>query len=232
MKHFIDEIPKINLNKIEIDNKRIAAFVCIYLSPILLIGIHIKSENILVYIECFYYLTSMFMAEQLIFKERKKNYRCFKKRIDRYFILISMSIITCFAGEIILSILSNMIAKGISSNQESILEDPIIVILILACIYAPVVEETVFRYVIRKFIKNDMAFILISGTIFGLVHVLSSIPSHSLLEVIAYCIPHLGVGLYLAYIYVTTNSLETCIITHRGINILASFPIVLLYLYR
>ena len=232
MKHYLVDIPKINLKNIEVDNKRIVALVCIYLSPLLLSDIHVENEYIAAFIECFYYLTSMVMAELVTFKERKKNYRCFKKKTERYIVLNFTSIITCFAGQILLAIISNKVAEGSSTKQESVLGMPIGMILIMACVYSPVVEETIFRYALRKIIKNELAFILISGIVFGSVHVLSSISSHTLLEVVAYGIPHLGVGLYLAYIYASTNSLETCIITHRGINLLASFPLVLLYIYR
>ena len=232
MKHYLVDIPKINLKNIEVDNKRIVAFVCIYLSPLLLSDIHVENEYIAAFIECFYYLTSMVMAELVIFKERRKNYRCFKKRTKRYIVLIFTSITICFAGQLLLAIISNKVAKGSSTNQESVLGMPLGIILILACVYSPVVEETIFRYALRKIIKNELAFILISGIVFGSVHVLSSISSHTFLEVVAYGIPHLGVGLYLAYIYASTNSLETCIITHRGINLLASFPLVLINFYR
>ena len=131
---------------------------------------------------------------------------------------------------IIISSISRRFVTGVSVNQASITKMPLMRQLVLVIIYAPVVEEVLFRYVIRCLIRNAGLYILVSGLVFGMVHVLSSIGSRSSLEVILYALPHIGVGLHQGYIYASTNSIETCIITHRMINRFAGIPYIIAWI--
>ena len=74
-------------------------------------------------------------------------------------------------------------------------------------IYAPFVEELLFRKCIRKIIKgNDkytkIIYILISSIIFGLLHVITLDASFN---DILMGIPYMVVGLSLGYIYIKTD---------------------------
>ena len=74
-------------------------------------------------------------------------------------------------------------------------------------IYAPFVEELLFRKVVRNIVKgNDklmkIAYIIISAVIFGLLHVISLDASFS---DILMGIPYMIVGLALGYIYIKTD---------------------------
>ena len=228
MKYYIQNTPKIKLKHDANDRASIIVVLAVYLSPIVLFPFNIKNEDVIIFIECIYYVLSLFVAEYVIFKERKKNFRCFKKRWKQYVRLFVNSVLHCITLQIVLCIITSKISKGVSENQASVSKMPLVVLLIMALGYAPVVEEVVFRYVLRRLIKKDVLYIVISGLVFGLVHVLSSIGMHSVLDVFAYSLPHFGVGLYLAYVYASTNSIETCIIIHRGLNLFASIPLILL----
>lgn len=232
MRFYLLDTPKINLKYDSKDNGKIAAFFLIYLSPLMLLLFRIDNDDLFIYIECFYYLLVMYMAERVIFQERKKNFRCIKKRVKKYAKLFFVSITHCIGILIILSIISEKMSDGVSENQESIYEIPLLIQLILVLIYAPVVEEVLFRHMFRRLIKREGAYIIVSGVVFGIVHVISSIGSHRIIDVIAYSLPHLGVGLYLSYIYASTNSIETCIIIHRVLNLFAILPLILIYLYK
>lgn len=74
-------------------------------------------------------------------------------------------------------------------------------------LYAPFVEELLFRKCIRKIVKgNDkytkIAYILISAIIFGLLHVITLDASFNDMLM---GIPYMVVGLSLAYIYIKTD---------------------------
>ena len=233
MRFYMLNSPKINIDFESYNKAIIYLFVGIYLSPLMFQWFILDNDEYLIlFIVCLYYLSSLFLAECVVFKERIKNYRCFKKRLRRYIKLIFMAMMHCFGIEFCLVFISSKLASGKSANQESISTIPIVILLVLVLLYAPVVEEVLFRYVIRRIIRNDILFIIVSGTVFGTVHIISSIGTHSVVEVIAYSLPHLGVGYYLSYLYASTNSIEACIITHRFLNVMAAFPIVLMYMYR
>lgn len=232
MRFYLLDTPKINLKYDAKDNGKLIAFLIIYLSPLLLLLYRIENDDLFTYIECFYYLLVMYMAERVIFQERKKNFRCIKKRVKKYAKLFLVSITHCIGILIILSFISAKMSDGVSENQKSIYEIPLFIQLILVLIYAPVVEEVLFRHMFRRLIKREGIYIIVSGVVFGGVHVLSSIGTHRIIDVIAYALPHLGVGLYLSYIYASTNSIETCIIIHRALNLFSSIPLILIYLYR
>ena len=113
------------------------------------------NEYIIFFIVCFYYFSSMFLAECVVFKERKKNYRCIKKRLKSFIRLFYTTMLHCFGIQFCLCFLSSKMARGISTNQESVLKIPIVIQLILVLLYAPVVEEVLFRYVIRRVIRKE-----------------------------------------------------------------------------
>jgi len=90
-------------------------------------------------------------------------------------------------------------------------------------IYAPLTEELIFRKSIRDVIKNKWLYIIISGLIFGGLHVVSSIDS--LIDLI-YLIPYCSLGFVFASLYIKTNNIYSTIVAHSFHNTLA----LLLYL--
>ena len=230
MRYFIDDIPKIKLKYKSKDWIWIIIFLVVYFSPGILRVVHIKSKSVFFIIEILYYVSALLAAELVIYKERLKNFRCFKKRKDYYWVLIELSLICCFIIQLVLTFICRFFSTGVTENQASIARMPLMSQLILGIIYAPVVEEVLFRYVIRRLIRREVVYILVSGIVFGMVHILSSIGSHSSIEIIAYALPHIGVGLHQTYIYASTNSIETCIINHRLINLFAAIPYIIAWL--
>ena len=85
--------------------------------------------------------------------------------------------------------------------------------------YAPIAEELLFRGCLRKLIKNDILFIIISGIGFGAWHVVGY--DQSILQYL-YIIPYSMIGIGLSYVYAKTNNLTTNIGMHALNNILAS----------
>ena len=230
MRYFIDDIPKIKLKYKSKDWIWIIIFLVVYFSPGILRVVHIKSKSVFLTIEILYYVSALLAAELVIYKERLKNFRCFKKRKDYYWVLIELSFICCFIIQLVLTFICRFFSTGVTENQASIARMPLMSQLILGIIYAPVVEEVLFRYVIRRMIRREGVYIIVSGIVFGMVHILSSIGNHSGIEIVAYAFPHIGVGLHLAYVYASTNSIETCIINHRLINLFAAIPDIIAWI--
>lgn len=100
--------------------------------------------------------------------------------------------------------------------------------LFSAGFYAPIVEELVFRKSLHKIIKTPGLFIFLSGTLFGLLHVLSSMTS---LYDLFYIIPYGALGYCFAYMYDKTKNIALPISIHMMHNvILVTIQIIMLYL--
>ena len=88
--------------------------------------------------------------------------------------------------------------------------------MFVALIYAPIVEEVVFRGVMYKSIKRNYGgfkAILISSFLFGVMHVMNSFNSFSFSELIYFAIYFImGIALCISYEY--TNSIWGSIINH------------------
>ena len=119
-----------------------------------------------------------------------------------------------------------MITQEVSSLNQSVLESlPLYITAPLAIIWAPIVEETLYRGCLRKIITNQTIFILVSGLIFGVAHTLSE---DSLAHDFALAIPYSTLGFFLAYIYATTDNITNNIFVHAFHNVLGVLMIFLL----
>ena len=116
----------------------------------------------------------------------------------------------------------------IESQNQSIIEmyasmSPLLM-LICSCITAPIIEEGIFRLGFRKVIKNDYLFIVISGFVFGLMHIFpTDIP---LALALTQGITYIVIGAVLAAIYVKTDNIWYVILIHALNNVLGMMMII------
>lgn len=82
-------------------------------------------------------------------------------------------------------------------------------------IYAPISEELIFRKTFRNILENDFIFIIISGTIFGLVHMTTGTFNDFLT-----IIPYILMGIDLSYIYYKSKNIFTTITLHSIHNLI------------
>ena len=83
-------------------------------------------------------------------------------------------------------------------------------------LYAPLVEEITFRKTFRNIINDKILFILISGIMFGIIHVgISSNTTNDLLMII----PYLIMGIDFSYIYYKSDNIFTTITIHSIHNL-------------
>ena len=137
----------------------------------------------------------------------------FKNNFVKYF---KISVKNWFLGFIIM-IISNMIINsfipGLGKNEEGvqqlITEIPIIA-FIMTTVFAPFVEEMIFRKYLQDAIKNKTAFMILSGLIFGLVHVMGF---DSWLEYIL-IIPYGALGFMFAKTLNETDNIYSTIMMH------------------
>ena len=96
----------------------------------------------------------------------------------------------------------------------------------MAIIFAPILEELVFRLSFRNMFKTDIIFIIASGLFFGFMHVSSP---NSLLELI-YIIPYSIPGIVFAYTLTKSKNIFVPISLHFVHNtIMMIFQFIIMF---
>ena len=108
----------------------------------------------------------------------------------------------------------------VTANQDGLNNAPIWYIAPLAIIWAPFVEESIFRGCIRRFIKNDKVFIVVSALVFGLIHTIGS--EVGLYNILVQSLQYATMGGVMAYVYTKTNNICTNMTIHCIQNTLAT----------
>ena len=158
------------------------------------------------------------------FKDYKKNYKSYFKYVNVYLIGVILMGLTNL-------LIQKLTGSGLSGNEQSIralLPKYPIYITFGAIIFAPFVEEMIFRKIIKNIVSNKYAFyftkmfkkdtkklttyafIIISGLVFGLIHISNFRDTNQILL----GIPYMIMGLDFAYIYHKTNNIFTTMVFH------------------
>ena len=146
----------------------------------------------------------------------------FNKDFGNHFKLSFSRWLMGFGIMIVSNLLIAIITNGvISQNEESVREmidlSPMYMAFQLM-IYAPFTEELIFRKSIKDFCSHKTSYVLISGLIFGGLHVLSSLDySFGFLYLIPYC----SLGCIFASLYYETDNIFSTIVAHFIHNSLA-----------
>ena len=167
----------------------------------------------------------------------KRNINSLKdycKNFKKYF---KISIIYYAIGLMIMYISNNIISiyftEAIANNDvavKTLLSKYPLYMIFSTLIYAPIVEETIFRRSIKDIVLafgdnliTKYVYIIISGVLFAAMHIIGMVNSN--LDYL-YIIPYLSLGIAFAAIYYKTDNLFTTITLHALHNSLA----VLIYL--
>ena len=160
----------------------------------------------------------------LIYNKRiSKDWKKFKNNSTSFF---SQSL-KPYLSAIFVMIFSNLIIQlfihnGLAGNEQSIRDSfnsTPFYIFFSAVLYAPVVEELTFRLSIKKIFSNKWLFIIISGLLFGSLHVLTSFND---ITDLFFIIPYSAPGIAFAYILEKTDNILVPIsfhLIHNGIMI-------------
>ena len=215
------ELPKLEREKV--DTKKIVLAIIllmVYFSQFLWGKSIPNSGNIKLFIGLAFYLL-MIVLSVLFFKDLlKDNFKVFRTNFKTYFQNLIGKIGKFYLAYIFIAFIVVILGKmGTSANQTSIEELPLWYSIPLAIIYAPIVEETLFRGCIRRFIKKDKLFIVVSALVFGLLHTVFS--EANLIATLIQSIPYATLGGFLAYLYVKTNNICTNMAFHCFQNTIA-----------
>lgn len=137
----------------------------------------------------------------------------FIKNFKRYFVIgfkdwLTGFCIMCLANYIILQFFGSL-GQNEESVQQLIKVTPLIA-FILTTICAPFIEEMIFRKSLQDCFHYKYAFMITSGILFGLVHVLGT---QNYLEYIL-IIPYGSLGFMLAHALYKTDNIYTTIMMH------------------
>ncbi len=158
------------------------------------------------------------------FKDILLNHKEYYSKCMKYWLI---GLVVMILSNSLLAIMSD---GGIAGNEEALREmfkfSPIYIYL-SSIIYAPIVEELVFRQGIRNIFGRNMIFVIISGVVFGGLHVLTSATTTFDL---LYLIPYSALGISFAYMLYKTDNIFVSMgfhFMHNGILIAMQFIMLL-----
>lgn len=139
-------------------------------------------------------------------KQLKRDFTAYKENARGYLgyafkwwgIMLGLS----FIAAIIRIVLGG---NAVTANQDGLNSSPLWYIAPLSIIWAPFVEELVFRGSIRRFIKNDKVFVVVSALVFGLIHTITS--EVGLYNMIIQSLQYMVMGGVMAHVYAKTNNI-------------------------
>ena len=218
------ELPEIELK--EYTNKYICLIAFIICLGILLFGGKIITKFWMLIV---FYVVILSLMIGVFYKQLIHDFKIFKSYFKEYFVLIlktwGKALVLIMITTIIIQIITHTTqANNQIALQNSFNSNPVFIAL-LAMFYAPIAEELMFRGVFRKFIKNKKLFVIVSGVVFGFMHVIDD--SKTLAE-FSYVFVYSILGIYLAGIYAKTNNLCTNIFMHFMQNTLSVMGMILL----
>ena len=178
--------------------------------PLSLVGINyynLSMFNKIIYLmitELIYLLILFYIFRKEYIKDFKKYVKNFKDYMPKYMeywaLAFSLMLISNF---IIITLFPNSIATNQVAINNILVEAPFYMI-VSAVLFAPFLEETIFRFSFRKIFKNDLIFIILSGLVFGGLHVIGSF--NNLIDLI-YIIPYSIPGVIFAYTLVKSKNI-------------------------
>ena len=218
------ELPEIELK--EYTNKYICLIAFIICLGILLFGSKIITKFWMLIV---FYVVILSLMIGVFYKQLIHDFKIFKSYFKEYFVLIlktwGKALVLIMITTIIIQIITNTTQANNQIALQNLFNSNPVFIAILAMFYAPIAEELMFRGVFRKFIKNKKLFVIVSGVVFGLMHVIDD--SKTLAE-FSYVFVYSILGIYLAGIYAKTNNLCTNIFMHFMQNTLSVIGMILL----
>lgn len=118
-------------------------------------------------------------------------------------------------GMMVFNIILNTIFKANGATNEQAVQKMITafpwLMLVNGGIIGPFIEEIAFRKAFKDVFKTKWLFIIFSGVVFGLMHVVSSFTSFSNF---LYFIPYSSLGIAFCYAYYKTDSIYTSAFLH------------------
>ena len=160
----------------------------------------------------------IFIYRKILVNDVKSFFKNFGENMETSFKYWIIGFIIMIISNLIITYVLN---KSIAGNEEQVREYIKIMPLLMtfnSVIYAPITEELTFRRSIKDAIKNKWVYILTSGLIFGILHIISYIKSP--IDLI-YLIPYGSLGIAFSMLYHKTNNIFSTITMHAIHNSIA-----------
>ncbi len=154
-------------------------------------------------------------------KNFKKNSSSIIKKSLKYWFI---GFLLMIASNLIINlIIPNGLAPNEELNRLALKKYPVYSCISI-CILGPITEELLFRLNFKSTVKGRTPFILLTGLVFSLMHILFS--TSNLIEII-YIIPYSMLGFAFGALYYDTDNIYSSIFAHILHNTLATTIILL-----
>ncbi len=159
------------------------------------------------------YVFFMLLLSIIYRKYLKEKWYDFKKNFKKY---CAISFKDWFTGLMIMlfaNMIINQFISGLGENEEAvqnIISSTPILALLMTSFFAPFNEEMIYRKSIQDCFKNKYIFMIISGLIFGLIHVVGATNPYEYLLIISYG----ALGFMFAHTLSETDNIYSTIMMH------------------
>ncbi len=222
------KLPEIKEEKIEV-SKKVKSFALILFFIIVMFVLPNFSffNKIPVYLIYLVIFLSVLLTN---YKDLKSNLIIFIRNFKTYLPFIFKRYFIMLGLMLLVGIPIVLINNGNTSSNQAALNVMFkklpFFALVLSTIYAPFVEENVFRLSLFKLFKNKMVFIVISGFLFGALHMIDKFTSfYDLLYIFQYA----TLGICLAKAFVDSKNIFVPISMHFIQNFIAAILVLLIY---
>jgi uncharacterized protein len=176
-----------------------------------LILLRIDYQNLHEYIKTIYIIAYQLLILGLIIavyrKELVVSLEDLKKNHKQYFDQYLKYWFLAFGLMAVANIIISFFVEGKPSNQEAIVkifESSPMYVFFTAVIIAPLLEELVFRFSLRNIFGKNWVFIIISGLLFGFIHIMGAT---NFMEELVFLIPYSIPGFVFAYVLVKSDNI-------------------------
>lgn len=209
-------------------------YVYPFLLKTILLWLHPYATEVPPMLEWFYYLAFLIIAVWLAVPLLKSSLEKTKEYGKKETIIFLLKLLLkYYIYNFILNFFVLMLAQSSASSNQSqvvqLMQQKQIFTFFLTIVFAPIVEEIIFRGVIfqqlKQWVSVNMAIIL-SALSFGFLHIFQALLVGEWKEWI-FLFPYSLIGIFFAYAYTKTNSIYTSIIMHMITNLIASLLVLL-----
>ena len=163
-----------------------------------------------------YILILLFIYRKELKEEAKDYKENYSNYIKKYFEIYLIGIILMGLSNFLLQ---KITPTSLSGNEEAVrklIKLLPVYMTFSTVIFAPIIEEVIFRKIIKNIFGNNVLFVIISGLLFGLLHV----TNFKDMNEIIHSIPYIIMGIDFAYIYYKTKNIFTTITFHSFHNLI------------
>lgn len=161
-------------------------------------------------------------------KEIIRSVKLFFKNFSTYLNITAPVFIIGFIAQIVVGIILILITRTSPTNQTNVNGMPLWFLIIFAIIIGPAVEEGFFRGFLRKFVKNNVAFIIVSSVLFSVMHVIPYAFFSPVQWIFA--LQYATIAVPISLIYVKTDNIAVSYFFHLCWNLTATLTTAIVLL--